>query len=132
MSLVYTNENCVGCNKCIRACSCLGANVHVESDGKSRIEVDGDRCIACGACFDVCKHHAREFLDDTERFFEDLAAGERISLLVAPAFKANYPKEYERVLGGLKRAGVNRIISISFGADMINRIVRRLTAFTRR
>lgn len=118
MSLVYTNENCVGCNKCIRACSCLGANVHVESEGKSRIEVDGDRCIACGACFDVCKHHAREFLDDTERFFEDLAAGEQISVLVAPAFKANYPKEYERVLGGLKRAGVNRIISISFGADI--------------
>ena len=22
--LVYTNENCVGCNKCINACSSLG------------------------------------------------------------------------------------------------------------
>lgn len=118
MSLVFTNENCVGCNKCISACSCLGANLQVEEDGKSRIEVDGDRCIACGACFDVCKHNAREFNDDTERFFEDLARGEHISILVAPAFKANYPDEYERVLGGLKKAGVNRIISISFGADI--------------
>ena len=118
MSLVFTNDNCVGCNKCIGACSCLGANVQSEKNGHNRIEVDGDKCIACGACFDVCKHNAREFNDDTERFFADLAKGEQISLLVAPAFKANYPKEYESVLGGLKQAGVNRIISISFGADI--------------
>ena len=118
MSLVFTNDNCVGCNKCIGACSCMGANVHCNVDGKARIEVDGDRCVACGACFDVCKHGAREFNDDTERFFEDLAKGERISILLAPAFKANYPREYESVLGGLKKAGVNRIISISFGADI--------------
>ncbi len=116
--LVYTNDNCVGCNKCISACSCLGANVQVERNGTNRIEVDPEKCIACGACFDVCKHGAREFTDDTERFFADLARGERISLLLAPAFLANYPKEYESVLGGLKAAGVNRIISVSFAADI--------------
>ncbi len=118
MSLVFTNDNCVGCNKCISACSCLGANILTEEDGKIKIEVDGDKCIGCGACFDVCKHNAREFRDDTEKFFEDLARGEDISILIAPAFKAGYPDEYERVLGGLKRAGVKRIISISFAADI--------------
>lgn len=30
----------------------------------------------------------------------------------------NYPKDYERYLGILKTAGVNRILSISFGADI--------------
>ena len=118
MSLVYTNDNCIGCNKCIGACSCLGANYQSERNGKNRIDVDGDKCVACGACFDVCKHHAREFRDDTEQFFEDLKRGERISILLAPAFLANYPNEYESVLGGLKELGVNRIISISFGADI--------------
>ena len=118
MSLVFTNENCVGCNKCISACSCMGANVQVDKNGVKRIEVDSDKCIACGACFDVCKHNAREFNDDTEKFFADLARGERISILLAPAFKANYPAEYEQVLGGLKALGVNRIISISFAADI--------------
>lgn len=118
MSLVYTNDNCIGCNKCISACSCLGANYQSERDGKNRIDVDENKCIACGACFDVCKHHAREFRDDTQRFFEDLKKGEKISILLAPAFLANYPDEYESVLGGLKLAGVNRIISISFGADI--------------
>ena len=117
-SIVYTNENCIGCNKCIKVCSAIGACISREEDGKARIEVDGSKCVACGSCIDVCVHNAREFLDDTERFFEDLAAGEDISVLLAPAFKANYPDEYESVLGGLKALGVKRIISVSFGADI--------------
>ena len=77
-----------------------------------------EACISCGACFDACEHNARSFKDDTERFFEDLKRGEKISILLAPAFPANYPQEYSSVLGGLKRLGVNHIISVSFGADI--------------
>ena len=117
-SLVITNEKCIGCNKCISACPVLTANHAVEENGKSKIHVDGNACISCGACIDACEHGAREFMDDTERFFADLQKGEKISLLVAPAFLANYPKEYASVLGGLKKLGVGRIISVSFGADI--------------
>jgi len=118
--LVFTNDNCVGCNKCISACSCMGACVSGEpdADGLSKIHVDSSKCIACGACFDACEHNAREYNDDTERFFEDLKRGERISILIAPAFLADYPREYETALGGLKKMGVNRMISVSFGADI--------------
>ena len=117
-SLVFTNDNCVGCNRCISACPVLTANHAVVQDGENRIVVDGSQCVACGACFDACAHEARSFHDDTERFFEDLKRGEKISLLLAPAFLANYPREYGSVLGGLKQLGVNRIISVSFGADI--------------
>ena len=116
--LVITNDNCIGCNKCISVCSCVGACRSSDAEGRNRIDVDGSKCVACGACFDVCEHSAREFIDDTEEFFNALKKGERISLLLAPAFKANYPGEYEKVLGGLKSLGVNRIISVSFGADI--------------
>lgn len=116
--LVFTNENCIGCNKCISVCPVLTANMAVEENGQQRILVDGDKCISCGACFDACEHHAREFRDDTERFFEDLKRGERISVLWAPAFAANYPNEYQQILGGLRKLGANRIISVSFGADI--------------
>ncbi|MCR4568393.1 MAG: transcriptional regulator [Pseudobutyrivibrio sp.] len=119
-SLVFTNESCVGCNKCISVCSCLGACISSKPDetGISKINVDGTKCVACGACFDACEHGAREYRDDTERFIEDLKRGEKISLLIAPAFLADYPDDYERVLGGLKKLGANRIISVSFGADI--------------
>ena len=117
--LVRTNEKCVGCNKCIGACSCTGATIAEQTDdGRNIIQVDGSKCIACGACFDACEHGAREFVDDTEEFFAALKRGEKISLILAPAFLANYPQEYESVLGGLKKLGVNRIVSTSFGADI--------------
>lgn len=116
--LVFTNELCVGCNRCISACSCPGANMARNEDGNNVIDVNPDRCVGCGACFDVCEHQAREYTDDTERFFADIKKGEKISIIVAPAFKANYYREYESVLGGLKALGVNRILSVSFGADI--------------
>ena len=52
----------------------------------NRIEVDGDACIHCGKCLEVCPHNAREYRDDTAAFLKDLRAGEKISLLVAPSF----------------------------------------------
>ena len=117
-SLVYTNEKCQGCNRCISVCPVLTSNYSVKSGEGQRIEVHGENCINCGACFDACEHQARSFYDDTERFFKDLERGEDISVLVAPAFMANYPKEYGAILGGLKALGEKHIISVSFGADI--------------
>jgi len=65
--LVFTNENCTGCNKCIRSCPVLTANIA----RAGRIEVDEEMCIQCGACFDTCHHDARDFDDDTQRLLED-------------------------------------------------------------
>ena len=118
MGLIQTNDNCVGCNKCIRTCPSVGANVAVELERGNTIQINPDRCIACGACVDVCEHGAREYVDDVEIFFEDLRRGKKISVLIAPAFLANYPNEYEKYLGMLKKLGVNRFISVSFGADI--------------
>ncbi len=118
MGLVKTNDNCVGCNRCISACPSRGANVAIEKDRGNVIEVDPKKCIACGACIDACEHNAREYEDDVERFFADLKKGDKISVLIAPAFLANYPNEYEKYLGMLKKLGVNHFISISFGADI--------------
>ena len=102
MSLVRTNDKCIGCNRCVRSCSCIGANIAVERDRGNVIEVDPKKCIACGACIDACEHGAREYVDDVETFFIDLKRGQRISVVIAPAFLANYPGEYEKYLGMLK------------------------------
>lgn len=81
--LVFTNDNCIGCNKCISECPVLTANRAVEFGDKQRIYIDGDKCVGCGACFDSCEHEAREFRDDTEQLMADLARGEKISVLWA-------------------------------------------------
>ena len=113
--LIFTNENCIGCNKCIRTCPVLLAN---NASERGSVSVDTEKCIACGACFDSCTHDARDYVDDTDRFFADLASGKKISVILAPAFLANYPNEYKQILGYLKQKGVNHICSVSFGADI--------------
>lgn len=115
MELIYTNDNCTGCNKCVRDCPVLIANVATDA---GKVTVDPEKCIACGACFDACEHNAREYQDDTKTFFTALEAGKKISVILAPAFLANYPHEYKKVLGYLKEKGVNHIYSVSFGADI--------------
>lgn len=115
MELIYTNDNCTGCNKCVRDCPVLIANVATDA---GKVTVDSEKCIACGACFDACEHNAREYQDDTKSFFTALEAGKKISVILAPAFLANYPHEYKKVLGYLKEKGVNHIYSVSFGADI--------------
>lgn len=112
--LIYTNDSCTGCNKCVRVCPTLVSNIAQEG----KIWVNRDSCVACGACLKACSHRAREYKDDTEQFFTDLKAGKKLSVIIAPAFLANYPKEYKRVLGYLKSHGVNHIYSVSFGADI--------------
>ncbi len=112
--LIYTNESCTGCNKCVRVCPTLVSNIAQEG----KIYVNRESCVACGACLEACGHDARDYYDDTEQFFSDLKAGKKLSVIIAPAFLANYPKEYKRVLGYLKSLGVNHIYSVSFGADI--------------
>ncbi len=115
---IYTTDSCLGCNRCISVCPTLQANHSFSQDNDNKICVDGDACVLCGSCLDVCGHNAREYKDDTERFLKDLQRGERISLLVAPAFIANYPNDYGHVLGYLKQQGARNIIDVAFGADI--------------
>jgi ferredoxin len=79
--------------------------------------MDSDKCIACGACIAVCRHGARYYEDDTEKFFADLSKGVRISLLLAPASRTNNP-ETGRLYALLKRLGAVKLYDVSLGADI--------------
>ena len=52
--ILYTNQNCVACNKCIMDCCVPGANIAINKNGKSRVEVSSSNCISCGSCADTC------------------------------------------------------------------------------
>lgn len=116
--LIYTTDNCIGCNKCVRICSSFGASVSRSGPNMALININAERCIVCGACVDVCGHGARHYIDDTERFFDGLSAGEPISVLVAPSFAARYPLSYRAMFGALRNMGVRHIIPVSLGADI--------------
>ena len=108
---------CVGCNRCIRVCPIEGANTVSMEDGKIKVSVNGDRCIACGSCIYTCRHEVRDYEDDTERFLNDLKNGEPISLFAAPANRMN-GEDAGRLLTWLRSKGVRKIYDVSLGADI--------------
>jgi len=94
------------------------ANITYQNDvGDIKVMIDSEKCISCGRCMSACKHNARYYLDDTERFFEDLKNGEKISLIVAPSVRANVPA-WQRLFTYLKQQGVQKIYDVSLGADI--------------
>jgi len=50
--------------------------------------------------------------------FDDLSRGKSLSVIVAPAFYLHYPDTYKKVFGYLKKLGVKKFYSVSFGADI--------------
>lgn len=54
--VVIDRELCKGCFLCIRACpvKALGEDGEPNSAGIYTSKVVGDKCIACGNCYEVC------------------------------------------------------------------------------
>ncbi len=116
--IIYTTDKCVGCNKCIKGCPVLAANIAKIEGNANKVYVDPNKCIHCGKCIDQCPHEARMYRDDTERFLKDLRNKEKIVILYAPAFASNYAKIYKSVLGYFKSLGSPNVFSVSYGADI--------------
>lgn len=117
-SLIFTNDMCVGCNKCIKYCPGLGVNRAIDEGETSRIVVDGLKCIHCGECLKVCEHDARSFADDFMETLEGLSHGEKIVLMIAPSFFLTYPDESSYIIGYLRSLGFMAIYDVSVGANI--------------
>jgi len=109
---------CVGCNSCVRICPIHDANKAYRVDDRTVVDIDEKYCIKCGECARTCHHDARIFIDDTERFLSDLAAGQSISLIVAPAIRVTFGGLWENVLIWLKNAGAKKVYDVGLGADI--------------
>jgi len=109
---------CVGCNRCVRNCPVETANVvKLSENGKVKVDIAADKCIACGECIEVCQHSARSYADDLELFLDDLRRGERISVMIAPAIRANR-EELGRIIAWLRTLGAVKVHDVSLGADL--------------
>lgn len=116
-TIVANIDKCVGCNKCIDVCP-VKANIAMRVEDGNKIHVDTEKCILCGQCLATCDHQARDYTDDTKRFFADLRAGKKISVLTAPAIRINFPDTMAELFGYLRKCGVAGIYDVSFGADI--------------
>jgi len=119
--VIHTNlDSCFGCNRCVRECPMELANITYQDEetGAIKVSIDYSKCINCGRCISVCKHNSRVYVDDTQRFFDDLLAGVPISVIAAPSIRTNMPDDYRKLFTYLKQLGVNKIYDVSLGADI--------------
>ena len=116
--IVYSDEKCIGCNKCIAACSVLGANCAIIQNGQNRVVVDSRKCVICGSCVSECPQKARTYRDDSESFFTGAAQSQNISVIIDQSFFVLYKDRARSVLGWLRSLGVKNIYSSSLGAEI--------------
>jgi EAL domain-containing protein (putative c-di-GMP-specific phosphodiesterase class I)/GGDEF domain-containing protein/PAS domain-containing protein/NAD-dependent dihydropyrimidine dehydrogenase PreA subunit len=112
---IFTNNNCIACNKCIAECNILGANIPVNTNDKTQICINSSKCLECGLCLRSCPHNAREFKDDTEAFFKALSEGEKITVIFSNTFNTFYDEKIASVIGYLRSIGVNKIYNCDAG-----------------
>lgn len=116
--LIYTSENCIGCNKCLKGCPVMGSNIAVSGKDGSKIIVDGTKCVHCGKCLKTCEHNARHFRDNLPHLLDALSHGESIDLLIAPSFFLIYEEKAPQYIGFLKSLGFENVYDVSDGANL--------------
>lgn len=115
--IVVDPTKCVGCNACVRNCPAPEANVTKRlEDGRFVTTVNPEKCITCGECVRTCEHGARDYIDDTRQFMDELGQAPMI-VLATPAIKSVFPNQWKSILDYL-RSKRCLIYDVSLGADI--------------
>ena len=107
-------KKCINCYACMVICP-----VKYCMDGSGdKLQINHDICIGCGNCINACTHKARNFIDDTDRFMNDLKQGVKIIAVAAPAVASFFPDRFLNLNGWLKSLGVEACFDVSLGAEL--------------
>ncbi|MBP6872664.1 MAG: 4Fe-4S binding protein [Bacteroidales bacterium] len=122
--LVYTvKDRCRVCYTCVRECPVKAIRIF-----NGQAEVIAERCIACGNCVRVCSQDAKVFIDSREQVKIFLKGDRPVYAVIAPSFPAEFReiKDYRVLVGMIKKLGFEKVVEVSFGADMVAMEYNRL------
>jgi len=107
-------DKCYNCYACLMECP-----VKFCMDGSGeKLVINDDLCIGCGHCVVICPHEARYVVDSINNLTSDLAQGDKIIAIVAPAVVSVFPDTYLRLNGYLKAQGIEAVFDVSFGGEL--------------
>lgn len=105
---------CTNCYRCVAVCPVKLCN----DCSKDYVSFNNELCIGCGACIRACKYGARQGIDDSASFFNDLRNGDKIVAIVAPAVIVSFRGRDLEFNTYLKSIGVKAVFDVSFGAEL--------------
>lgn len=116
--MITVDENlCSGCNRCIRECPEKSCNVSSIKNGRNKVNVNKDRCFSCTSCVISCPTKARQYVDDTEDFFNALKNGEQITIIASAGLFLNI-ENGPQLLGYIQSLGGRDFIDLKVGANI--------------
>lgn len=114
-------DNCRRCYSCIKECPAKAIRV---MDGQA--VVIAERCISCGHCVKVCSQNAKKIFSHKEKVLYDFLPSEKCIAVIAPAFAASFPDNYNKIAGALRKIGFEKVIETAFGADLVSPLYQKL------
>jgi NADH-quinone oxidoreductase subunit G len=127
---------CVGCTRCVRACSDLqGMNI-LEMDPDTQFpgvmavggaDISDTECISCGQCTTLCPTGAITERDDVHVVDEALNSGKICVMQTAPAPRVAVSECFDlppgsvhtsKMVGAAKKAGFMHVFDTNFTADL--------------
>jgi iron only hydrogenase large subunit-like protein/nitrogen-specific signal transduction histidine kinase len=122
--ITTVKERCRMCYTCVRECPVKAIRI---TDGQA--QVVGDRCIACGNCARICSQYAKILLSSIEEVRVLLRSNDPVIACLAPSFPAEFMDiPYPQLVGMIRALGFQRVVEVSFGADLVAREYQRLLA----
>ncbi|MEA4815641.1 MAG: [Fe-Fe] hydrogenase large subunit C-terminal domain-containing protein [Lachnospiraceae bacterium] len=121
-SVTLNTDKCVGCTDCIKRCPTEAIRVH---NGKA--EITNERCIDCGMCIYVCRHHAKKATTDPISIIDNFKYKIAIP---APTFYAQFKETYDinKILTAIKKLGFDDVFEVARAAEAITERSRQIMA----
>ena len=101
---------------CIRVCPVKAIKI----EDKHAI-VMHDRCIGCGSCFTVCKHHAISVRNEKEIVREMIGSGVPVAAICDPSISGEFTDitDYRKFVAMIRALGFKYVLETAFGIDLI-------------
>jgi iron only hydrogenase large subunit-like protein/nitrogen-specific signal transduction histidine kinase len=115
------------CFTCVRECPVKAIKIM-----NGQAEVVSDRCIGCGNCIKVCNQGAKMFMETINAVNDLLNDSERVQAILAPSFPAEFKelKNPNAIAGMIRALGFEKVIEVSFGADLVAKEYSKLLSNT--